>query len=641
VRRGYPHIVTLRRSPWADLARRSRELNHAMVSAVLGTVIVLDGSGKIVALDRARTSPPEKYSSTIIAGARLGQNFLSRYERVAAHGSEQGRQVFSGVRSVLDRTKPHFTMDYQPDSAKTRWFRILVKPLASNLAGAIVWETEITGHDSRPEEFTAGSLAISSLLPLPKLLEAIVGTLSVAGALVTELPEDQHDRGRIIAVSSRLDALSGESFDLAGTATEQVLRLGDSFVPSNVQNHFPDDLRLKAIRTESYLGIRLLDSSSRPIGSLEVLHDRPMKNGALREAILNYVRDWAAGELERLRAERQQSGLLSSLRQAERRYHALFDGLGDGILVVDSNLRYVDCNNAALSLLGVFRDHILGRRVGELSGTSMEDIMADQRRLHQEGHLSREWRIARTDGKVLWVDIKSTQVELPQGPGYAVILHDITARKESEAALQTLEEMHSRVIGAIPDMMFRMRADGTYLEYTPAQENEPLVPESEFLGRTASEVLPPEVASACMQGITEALRSGATQQVTYQLEIGGELRDYESRIIPMDKEQVLAIVRDYTAQKRREQEVARREEREELEGKAERLILGRNPYMLTFREFTVLQLLADGVADKEIAERLGVSIFTINKHVANILAKMHAASRTEAAVRAQREGLLS
>jgi len=532
-------------------------------------------------------------------------------------------------------------MDYQADSAKTRWFRILVKPIASDFAGAIVWETEITGHNPRPEEVTPGSIALSSLLPLPKLLEAIVGSLSVAGALVTELPEDEHDRGSIVAVSRRLEALSGESFVLAGTVTQQVLESGHGFVPSNVQNHFPDDPRLKAIRTESYLGIRLLDSSSQPIGALEVLHDRPMKNGALGEAILNYVRDWAAGEIERLRAERQQSVLLNSLRQAERRYHALFDGLGDGILVVDSHLRYVDCNDAALRLLGVSRDHILGRRVGELSGTSLEDIRADQRLLHQEGHLSREWRIARTDGKVLWVDVKSTQVELPQGPGYAVILHDVTARKESEAALQTLEEMHSRVISAIPDMMFRMRADGTYLGYTPAQENEPLVPESEFLGRTASEVLPPKVASLCMQGITEALRSGATQQVTYQLEMGGELHDYESRIIPMDKEQVLAIVRDYTAQKRQEQAVARQQAREELEGKAERLILGRNPYMLTFREFTVLQLLADGVADKEIAERLGVSIFTINKHVGNILAKMHAASRTEAAVRAQREGLLS
>jgi len=54
----------------------------------------------------------------------------------------------------------------------------------------------------------------------------------------------------------------------------------------------------------------------------------------------------------------------------------------------------------------------------------------------------------------------------------------------------------------------------------------------------------------------------------------------------------------------------------------------------------VLQGMADGLADKEIGLALGVSRFTVNKHVCNILRKMGAASRTEAAVRALRMGLI-
>jgi len=47
-----------------------------------------------------------------------------------------------------------------------------------------------------------------------------------------------------------------------------------------------------------------------------------------------------------------------------------------------------------------------------------------------------------------------------------------------------------------------------------------------------------------------------------------------------------------------------------------------------------------GKSDKEIAVTLGISTLTASKHLANILHKMGAAGRTEAGVRAVREGLL-
>jgi len=65
-----------------------------------------------------------------------------------------------------------------------------------------------------------------------------------------------------------------------------------------------------------------------------------------------------------------------------------------------------------------------------------------------------------------------------------------------------------------------------------------------------------------------------------------------------------------------------------------------HPYGLTFREMTVLRLVVAGKSDREIGVTLGISPFTASKHVANILRKMGAARRTEAGVRAVREGLL-
>ena len=98
------------------------------------------------------------------------------------------------------------------------------------------------------------------------------------------------------------------------------------------------------------------------------------------------------------------------------------------------------------------------------------------------------------------------------------------------------------------------------------------------------------------------------------------------------------IIVDITKQK--QQEAALEKAREELDSRVERQIRRGNAYGLTFRELTVLHLVAAGKTDREIGMTLGISHLTAQKHVANILSKMGAASRTEAGVRALREGLL-
>jgi DNA-binding NarL/FixJ family response regulator len=60
---------------------------------------------------------------------------------------------------------------------------------------------------------------------------------------------------------------------------------------------------------------------------------------------------------------------------------------------------------------------------------------------------------------------------------------------------------------------------------------------------------------------------------------------------------------------------------------------------LTERERAVLELVADGRANAEIARELGLTVKTVRNYLSRIFAKLRVAHRAEAAVRARREGL--
>jgi NarL family two-component system response regulator LiaR len=65
------------------------------------------------------------------------------------------------------------------------------------------------------------------------------------------------------------------------------------------------------------------------------------------------------------------------------------------------------------------------------------------------------------------------------------------------------------------------------------------------------------------------------------------------------------------------------------------------PDPLTQREVEVLRLVAQGLENSEIAEKLVITEATVRTHVSNITGKLHVASRTQAALYALREGIAS
>jgi DNA-binding NarL/FixJ family response regulator len=65
-----------------------------------------------------------------------------------------------------------------------------------------------------------------------------------------------------------------------------------------------------------------------------------------------------------------------------------------------------------------------------------------------------------------------------------------------------------------------------------------------------------------------------------------------------------------------------------------------NGASLTPRELEVLRMIADGLANKQIAARLAISEHTVKFHIGSVFAKMHASTRAEAVMIGARRGLI-
>lgn len=143
----------------------------------------------------------------------------------------------------------------------------------------------------------------------------------------------------------------------------------------------------------------------------------------------------------------------------------------------------------------------------------------------------------------------------------ASLLGAAIQRRRAEEALEASEERNRVVLNAIPDLIFRMGKDGTFLDFKAERESDLAVPPNQIIGRKIEDLLPHEVASQAMYHIRRALSTGERQIYEYELAVGGRPHHYEARMVVSGKDEVLAIVRNVTERRKAEEEVRESERR--------------------------------------------------------------------------------
>lgn len=128
-------------------------------------------------------------------------------------------------------------------------------------------------------------------------------------------------------------------------------------------------------------------------------------------------------------------------------------------------------------------------------------------------------------------------------------LFDQTRLKEMEQALAQSERQNRALLEAMPDLVLRFNAEGRYLDWHSGNSALLYAQPQRFIGKTLSQVLPDQAAWTLYEGIHSVLLHGRMRRVEYALEIGPATHHFEARLVKLNDDEVLAVVRDVTTQK--------------------------------------------------------------------------------------------
>lgn len=134
------------------------------------------------------------------------------------------------------------------------------------------------------------------------------------------------------------------TYNLANTPCENVIGKKMCAYPSGIQILFPDDILLKQMQIEGYVGFPLFDTKNEPIGIIVLLSSIPIEKLELTTTLLKIFSGRCGVEIERMRFER-------AYQESELKYRTLVECIKDGIFILrEAKLEYV--NPAFHEMLG-------------------------------------------------------------------------------------------------------------------------------------------------------------------------------------------------------------------------------------------------------------------------------------------------
>src|SRR5215207_6332174 len=247
----------------------------------------------------------------------------------------------------------------------------------------------------------------------------------------------------------------------------------------------------------------------------------------------------------------------ATLRESEERFRKIFHSSPVAICITTlEEGRLLDANSAYWSITGYEPEESIGRNAEELKewDSSRERVEFVKDLKLKNSLVNSDDYFYHTDGSLKQVISFYELIQIGEEQCVLSMFYDMSVQKLTLQALQKSEARIRALLEAMPDMIFEISTDGTFVDFIPSRDARSLLPPQDFLGRNIREIMPPEVASSALFAIRRAHETGHLHAFEYQLPGGGETRSYDARVMALPGKNVITIVREVTLQKQLEKD---------------------------------------------------------------------------------------
>lgn len=263
---------------------------------------------------------------------------------------------------------------------------------------------------------------------------------------------------------------------------------------------------------------------------------------------------------------------LEQLRQSEERFRGIFDQAEVGMFETTPRGEIMRGNPHLAGLLGLTPEQFQGRHWSEFLGAALQPAKPPPAE-------PVEVRCTSSQGREFWAMFTSKRELDDTGKPLAHIclLQDISAQVAARETLQRFNaELEQQVaertrelaarnrevqalLESVPDMVLRLRRDGSVLHCQPAQSGTPL---QGFVTAEGKPCVPESLHAAALSAGIRALEQDATVASELELALETGPASLELRAAPAGTDDFVVFVRDITARKRLEAETNATLERE-------------------------------------------------------------------------------
>ena len=236
-------------------------------------------------------------------------------------------------------------------------------------------------------------------------------------------------------------------------------------------------------------------------------------------------------------------------------FRLLVENATDLLTLADEDGQTLYASPSAEDQLGIAADELVGR---EPFATVHPDDR-DRVRLAYAGGLaaggakvSVRYRVIEPGGRVRVVESVGRPAAAGDGRSYGVVsTRDVTERAEVEDRLRDSEARYRAVVRALPDVVSRLGHDGHVTDFHVPAVFETEFPAETLLGRRLQDVIPAELAEKFADGVVRVRDRGGVVSYDYEVEVLGERRHREVRLVPLGEDEVISMIRDVTALRRK------------------------------------------------------------------------------------------